>query len=59
MPWYLRNFVYGENVMVRTKRENVFMTGSSCEGRPLDDRQLLFVFFCWLMRVEVVVKRVL
>jgi hypothetical protein len=45
--------------MVRTKRENVFMTGSSCEGRPLGDRQLPLVFFCGLMCVEAVVKCVL
>jgi hypothetical protein len=43
----------------KKKVRNVFVRGNFCEGRPLDDRQLLFVFFCWLMRVEVVVKRVL
>jgi hypothetical protein len=45
---------YGKN-----KAGNVFVTGSFCEGRPLDDRQLPFVFSCGLMCVEAVVKCVL
>jgi hypothetical protein len=45
---------YGKN-----KAGNVFVTGSFCEGRPLDDQQLVLVFSCRLMCVTAVVRRVL